>query len=228
MSLRLAAPLAVLALSCGQARVGSPPRFDFMGADPGWTAGFADVPVGQEAAVDFVADHRPLPAPLVGNGLYQRGFNVSDDLCMWFAGRGDGFQPGVEYDLAFRVGIASDAGAGCDTGVAANTYVKVGAVPFPPERVAVSGWWRLNLDHGTPSGGGANALTLGDLRNGLPGCPAMNAPWGARTLDPGARTLRVRAADDGSLWFFVMTDSAFETSYDVYFTFLDVQARAVQ
>lgn len=199
--------------------------FDFRGQDPGWTAGFADVLVGQVDGVGFVADHRPLPPPLEGNGLYQSGMNLSDDLCMWFAKAVPGFDPGVEYAISFDVGIASNAGADCGVGTAASTYVKAGVSPYPPSRSEVQGWWRMNVDKGIPSGDGAQALTVGDLRNAIPGCPPVNAPWGERHLSSGARELRVTAPEDGNLWFFVLTDSAFESAYRVYFTYLDANIR---
>lgn len=223
--------LAALALAgCHSSARDDPPdapTFDFRKEDPHWSAGFADVPVGQEDGVQFVADHRPLPAPLMGNGLYQSGMNVSDDLCMWFARGLAGFEPGAEYALSFEVGIASDAGADCDFGIPASTSVKVGAATHPPSRSEVLGWWRMDVDKGTPPGDGTQALTVGDIRNAIPGCPAVNPPWGERRLSSGGREIRVRAASDGTIWFFVLTDSAWEGAYRLYFTYLDVNLRRV-
>lgn len=221
--------LAVLALAgCHSSARDAPsgaPLFDFRTEDPHWSAGFADVPVGYEDGVQFVADHRPLPAPLMGNGLYQSGMNLSDDLCMWFAHGVSGFEPGAEYALSFEVGIASDAGADCGIGIAASTFVKVGASNYPPSRSEVLGWWRMNVDKGTPTGDGTQAVTIGDIRNAIPGCPAVNPPWGERWLSSSGREIRVRAASDGTIWFFVLTDSGWEHAYRVYFTYLDVNIR---
>ncbi len=203
------------------------PSFDFRKEDPHWSAGFADVPVGYEDGVQFVADHRPLPAPLVGNGLYQSGTNVSDDLCMWFARGVAGFEPGAEYALSFEVGIASDAGADCDAGIAAFTFVKVGASSYMPSRSELLGWWRMNVDKGMASGEGTQALTVGDIRNVIPGCPAVDPPWGERRLSSGGREIRARASADGTIWLFVLTDSGWESAYRVYFTYLDVKVRPV-
>lgn len=204
----------------------APPSFDFRNEDPHWSAGFADVPVGYEDSVQFVADHRPLPPPLTGNGLYQSGMNFSDDLCMWFAHGVSGFEPGAEYALSFEVGIASDAGADC-TGIASSTYVKVGAASYPPSRSEVLGWWRMNVDKGMASGDGTQALTIGDIRNANGGCTTVNAPWGERRLSSSGREVRVRASSDGTIWLFVLTDSGWEGAYRVYFTHLDVNIRRV-
>ncbi len=221
--------LAALALarchaSTRDAPSDAPPSFDFRKEDPHWSAGFADVPVGHDDSVQFVADHRPLPSPLVGNGLYQSGMNFSDDLCMWFARDVAGFEPGAEYALSFEVGIASDAGADC-TGIASSTYVKVGASSYPPSRSEVLGWWRMNVDKGMASGDGTQALTLGDMRNANPGCPTVNPPWGERRLSSGEREIRLRASSDGSIWFSLLTDSGWEGAYGVYFTYLNVNIR---
>lgn len=225
---RLSVPvLAWLALAACSSPTRDALMFDFRDGDPSWSAGFADVPVANDSDVAFVSDHRPLPAPLHGNGLYQSGTNVSDDLCMWFARAVPGFEPGAEYALSFAVGIASDAGAGCDVGIAASTYVKVGASGHAPSRTEELGWWRMNVDKGTASGDGAQALTVGDIRNALPGCPAVDAPWGERRLSSGGREIRVRAASDGTIWLFVLTDSAWEAAYRVYFTYLQVELRRV-
>ncbi|HSB19783.1 MAG TPA: hypothetical protein VLD85_07250 [Anaeromyxobacteraceae bacterium] len=200
--------------------------FDFRTGSLGWSAGFADVAVAQAADVAFVADHRALPPPLQGGGLQQSGLNLSDDLCMWFAGSAAGFEPGADYAISFDVGIASSAGSGCDIGIAASTAVKAGVAAYQPDRVDVAGYWLMNVDKGLPTGDGAQALALGDIRNSLPGC-TPGGSWGERSLHSGQREVRVRAPEDGVLWFFVLTDSAWEGWYEVYFTYLEVRVRRV-
>lgn len=207
--------------------VGERVRFDFGGEDPGgWEAGFADVAVVQSTDVGFVADHRALPAPLLGNGLYQRGMNLSDDLCMWFTHRRGGFEPGTTFAVSLDVGIASDAGLGCDAGIAASTYVKVGVAPHAPLAVERDGYLRMNVDKGTPGGDGTEAVTVGDLRNGLPGCPS-SPPWAARSLGSAGREVTVTTGPDGVLWFYVITDSAWEGPYSLYVTHLEARVRKV-
>lgn len=201
-------------------------RFDFRTDSLGWSAGFADVAVAQADGVGFVAEHRALPPPLTGSGLHQSGLNLSDDLCMWFAGSAAGFEPGADYAVSFDVGIASSAGSGCDIGIAASTTVKAGVAAQRPDRVNVAGYWVMNVDKGLPAGDGAQALALGDIRNSLPGCIAGGS-WGERSLHSGQREIRVRAPDDGVLWFLVLTDSAWEGWYEVYFTYLDARVRRV-
>ncbi len=205
-----------------------PPTIDFRDPSIAWTAGFADAALYMTDQIGFVAERRPLPAPLQGRALYQYGYNTSDDLCMWFAFSRPGFDPAKEYAVAFDVGIASDAGLACEAGTAVATYVKAGASSYLPGRVEVNGYWQMNVDKGVPpAGDGRQALALGDIRNDIPGCPSTNRPWGERSLSSGSREIRVRPSNDGTIWFFVMTDSGFESPYQLYFTFLNLRIRAV-
>lgn len=233
MSLRIARAAAALGLvsllaTCRGSTAGDGPIplvFDFRAAAPGWDAGFAHVAVSQEGNVEFVADHRPLPEPLgpARKALYQSGSNVSDDLFMFFKHRVDGLAPGGEYDAAFDLGIVSNAHQGCDLGTGASVMVKAGAASAEPQRVVVDGYYVMNVDigDGAPDGGAA-ALVLGDMRNGLPGCPSENSQYAERMLSSGTVTLPVTVAPDGSLWLLLATDSAFESPHHLYFTTITV------
>jgi hypothetical protein len=230
---RLAAGLAVVPLlaACRGSTEGVGAislTFDLRDAAPGWEAGFAEVAVSQEANVEFVADHRPLPEPL-GPGrkaLYQSGWNVSDDLFMFFKHRVAGLNPGVAYDATFEVGIVSQAHQGCDVGIGVSVMVKAGATGVEPQRVAVDGYYVMNVDIGSGAlDGGAAALVLGDIRNGLPGCPSVSPQYAEKTLSSGSATLPVTVAADGSLWLLIATDSAFESPHQLYFTAVTVTLR---
>jgi hypothetical protein len=198
--------------------------FDFSLAAPGWEPGFAQVSVAQEDSVRFVGEHRSLPEPLgpTRKALYQSGFNASDDLLMYFKRQLQGLEPGATYEVAFEVGIVSNRHTGCDIGVGSLVSVKAGAAPVEPTRLVVDGYYILNVDTGSGAfTDGTAALSLGDIRNGLPGCPTdQAAQYAERTLTSGSRTLTVTAASDGSVWLLIATDSAFESPHHVYFTFL--------
>jgi hypothetical protein len=222
------APL--LATCVGSTEVGGaiPLAFDFRDAAPGWEAGFAHVAVSQEANVEFVADHRPLPEPLgpARGALYQSGWNVSDDLFMFFKHRVDGLDPGADYDATFEGGIVSPIHQGCDGGTGVSVMVKAGATAVEPQRVAVDGYYVMNVDIGGGAlDGGAAALVLGDIRNGLPGCPFDSLQYAEKTLSSGSAALPVTVAADGSLWLLIATDSAFESPHHLYFTRVTVTLR---
>ena len=159
--------------------------------------------------------------------LYQSGFNASDDLLMYFKHRLVGLDPGATYDAAFEVRIVSNVHEGCDAGVGPLVSVKAGASPVEPQRTTVNGYYVLNVDTGDGAmADGAAALRLGDIRNGLPGCPSGSLPqYAEKTLTSGSRTLPVTAAPDGSVWLLIATDSAFESQHHVYFTAVNVTMR---
>lgn len=229
-SLRSSAPRAVaitLALNlpwlAGCATSTSPPEgpaftFDFRSDTAGWRAAFADYPEGREADVGFVAGVRPLPGPLPpGDALYHRGDNISDDLFMYFDRRVTGLRPGAVYRVTFRLEYASNYGDDCTIGVGSLVYLKAGASTIEPAGAPDGrGVVRLNVDKGEQMNGGANAVLLGDVRNGEPGCDE-NAPFAAAAREADA-FITVRADDSGGIWLFFGSESAFESAHELYFT----------
>lgn len=199
--------------------------FDFRAAPSGWEASFTDYPEGRAADVGFEAGVRSLPDPLEGSSLFHRGNNFSDDLFMYFKRRVDGLEPGARYRASFEVRFASDAGEDCQVGKAPNVVVKAGAAETEPTRVVdEDGVVRLSVDKGSQTNSGENALVLGDMRNGEPGC-GEEVPFAEETVT-GEGTITVAADDDGGLWLFFGSESAFEVPQELYFTELRVRLEA--
>lgn len=200
--------------------------FDFRSDPSGWEADFTDFPEGRDADVGFEAGVRPLPDPLEGSSLFHRGDNISDDLFMYFKRRADGLEPGARYRASFEVRFASDAGEDCQLGKAPNVVVKAGAAETEPTRVVdEDGIVRLSVDKGSQTNSGENALVLGDMRNGEPGC-GEEVPFAEETVT-GEGTINVAADDDGGLWLFFGSESAFEVTHELYFTELQVSLERV-
>ena len=199
--------------------------FDFRSDASGWEADFTDFPEGRAADVNFEAGVRPLPDPLEGQSLFHRGNNFSDDLFMYFKRRIEGLEPGTRYRAGFEVRFASDAGEDCDVGKAPNVVVKAGAAATEPVRLVDDrGNVRLSVDKGSQRNSGTNALVLGDIRNGQPGC-GDDLPFAEETVTV-EETITVSADDDGGLWLFFGTESAFEVPHELYFTELRVRLEA--
>lgn len=230
---RTAAFAALLALAAGLAgcsETTAPPDgrqldFDFRTDPSGWEADFTDFPEGRDGDVNFEAGVRPLPDPLEGQSLFHRGDNFSDDLFMYFKRRVDGLEPGTRYRAGFEIGFASDEGQDCDVGTGPNVVVKAGAAATEPVRVVDDrGNVRLSVDKGSQRNPGENALVLGDIRNGQPGC-GDDLPFAEETVTV-EETITVPADDDGGLWLFFGTESAFEVAHELYFTELRVRLEA--
>lgn len=226
----LATLAAVAAAQAGCSGSAGPPDgtrldFDFRSDPSGWEADFTDFPAGRDDDVGFEAGIRELPAPLEGRALFHRGTNISDDLFMYFKHRVPGLEPGARYRASFRVEIASDRGQDCVIG-GGNIYVKAGASGTEPVRVVDErGSVRLSVDKGNQRNSGENALLLGDIRNGHPGC-GDEVPYATEELTR-EETITVSADDSGGLWLFFGSESAFEISHELFFTELRVTLREV-
>lgn len=190
--------------------------FDFH-TEAVWAADFTDFAAAQEAAIEFVADRRPLPAPLDQSrqALYHTGQNLSDDLFMYFKRQVSGLVPGRTYRARITMLIASPSGAGCDIGPS-SIWVKAGASTQEPARTVVDGYVRLSVDKGEQQNEGSAALILGDIRNTLPGCPSPGV-WGTKALTSGTRSIRVTATAQGTVWLFFGTESGFEIGHETAF-----------
>lgn len=194
-------------------------EFQFAESDRGFQAGFTDYPVGREEDVGFVADHRPLPAPLTdqGNALFHSGLNISDDLFMFFERRLEGLRPGATYRATFTLEFASEIGEDCTVGVGTAVLLKAGASAVEPVPVVEDGDVRLNVDKGNQANRGESAVMLGDIRNGEPGC-GDEVPFALETVDDGGESVTVSADEDGGVWVFFGSESAFEVGHELYFT----------
>ena len=212
--------LALSVIGCSSSSSGEEVSLDFTQGPQGWTAGFADYPVGQEAFFELTADYRALPPPLDGMGgaLYSSGSNRSDDLFMYWKGRIGGLEPNRTYRINFTVEIATNVPHGC-VGIGGApgeaVTVKAGSSSIEPEAVAVSGTYRMNVDKGEQSNGGTAAAALGDIANSQ-ACDEVPR-WETKELS-GGRTIETAADGEGTLWLFVGTDSGFEGTTSLYFT----------
>lgn len=205
--------------------------YDFATSTLGWTANFADYPVGGEEAYELQSGHGALPVPLDTSkkGLYLSGNNHSDDLLMYVQRRVDGLEPGARYRVRYEVQLATDAPKGCvGVGGAAgeSVYVKAGAAPTEPARVADTGaHWRLNVDIGNQAAEGRYAMTIGDVATTNTDC--TTPVYELKTLTSEPKVLELQADGSGSVWLIVGTDSGFESTTKIWLTRIDVRLMRV-
>lgn len=200
-------------------------EFDFAVSDHGFSAGFADHPSRDfdPAQYDLVADHRARPANLGGaSALFIGGSNRSDDLFMFWKKRITGLPPNTAVRLTMEIEFASKYAVGL-IGIGGapgeSVIVKAGAVPFEPSTVVdAEGWWRMNLDKGNQSVGGADMTVVGHVGKPQDGTenyvPLVRGQHGA--------AMTATTAPDGSLWLVFGTDSGFEGRSELYYTRLTV------
>ncbi len=233
----LPATLALAALLAGCLDTGAPDnsfvadyQFGIPPTPEGWSASFADFPASQEGDVGFLAGVRSRPEEIGSSlqALYLRGDNISDDLFMYWFRRIDGFLPNAAYRIGFDVEYISNVSRDCDVGVGPSTWIKAGVVNVAPARVLdQDGWYRMNIDKGQQSQGGATVVNMGDIRNNRVGC-VIGAPYGLWARHSGPNAITVTTDANGALWIILGTESGFEVVHDIYFTRLAVRFEPVQ
>jgi hypothetical protein len=220
---RIAALLGWL-VACAHTNIEEPKRgtdFDFSHGGQGWVAGFADYPVHADGFYKLESGYRRLPAPLDDrSGFFISGENHSDDLFMYLKRRVSGFDPNTNYEVSFVVEFATDVPTGCG-GVGGSpgesVFVKAGASSVEPIAIVnESGQYRMNIDKGNQSRGGANAVVIGNVANSTL-CEQNIRRYEIKQLSSPQPVL-VTTDASGSVWLLVGTDSGFEAGTSLYYT----------
>lgn len=194
-------------------------QFDFSESDHGWTGDFADYPVGDSVKYGLYFGHDPLP-PNLGNakGLKISGTNYNDDLFMFVKKKIDGLKPSTEYEVSFQIKFATNAAKtppNIDGSPGENVYLKAGAAPMEPVKVAVNGQYRMNIDKGNQLSGGQHMTFVGNVSTPLQGY--YNVVERNNDASFSAMTNA-----NGELWLIVGTDSGFEGTTTLYYTSITV------
>jgi hypothetical protein len=143
--------------------------FDFSRGPQGFVAGFADYSPGDAQNFALTSGHRPLPSPLESrSALFISGINRSDDLFMFFKGPVVGPRPENRYTVSVSLEIATDTPAGC-AGIGGapgeSVWVKAGATAVEPVPIRDGAYLRMNVNIGSQSASGAQAVVLGNIAN---------------------------------------------------------------
>jgi hypothetical protein len=195
-------------------------------ADPqGWEGGFADYGAGREDFLELVTDHRPLPPPLDTSrkGMFISGNNHDDDLFMFLKRPVTGLQPNQTYRLRFYIELATNAPSGCaGVGGAPGEGVsfKAGASLVEPTPVLRGGDYRMNIDKGNQANGGSDMFVLGHIGNSNRDC--LDPVYEIKAFNSETQDFEITTDEDGSIWLIVGTDSGFEATTSLYYTFIGV------
>lgn len=195
-------------------------QFDFSESDYGWSGDFADYPVTDSIDYGLYFGYDFLPANLGGTkGLKISGTNYSDDLFMFVKKKIGGLEPYTPYELAFQIKFATNApkeqfGVGGSPGE--SVYLKAGAAPTEPSKVAINGYYRMNIDKGNQLSGGEHMTLVGNVAS-----PSPNDGYNVVERNNGA-SFTVTTNANGELWLIVGTDSGFEGTTTLYYTSITV------
>jgi len=198
---------------------------------PGHDAGqsfeplFLDYPDGSEEFYELAHAYGPLPDPWQDlHGVMISGNNHSDDLMMVLTRPLDGLEPGMTYqaelEMQFATNVPSDCvGAGGSPGE--GVYMRLGAAGEKPDHfIDDHGYRRSALDLGQQSNPGELALSAGDMTNGLEDslCTDPDRPWRLKRVSTAGQDFSVTADDNGRIWVYGLSDSAFEATSTWYLT----------
>lgn len=189
----------------------------------GWMGGFADYGVGREEDFNLSFSYDSLPPPLdtTQGALRITGQNLSDNLFMYAKKKITGLAPNTNYELHFNVEIAHDApkesvGIGGSPGT--SNFLKVGAAPIEPMKVAKDDFYTLNLDKGNQSQGGDDAIVIGDI-----GHEGDEFVYQLIQRDNDGQPFSANTNESGELWVFIGVDSGFEGITNFYITKVNIK-----
>jgi hypothetical protein len=189
-------------------------NYSFANGDDGWVADFTDYPVSEDPLSDSVYQWEAkvitsAPATDGQSAFMISCNNVSGDIFMFLKKRIDGLRPNTNYNVVFEVMLASNAVAG------QGIILKGGASGMEPKKVIENNYYVLNIDKGSDTTSGENAISFGDI-----GTAESTADYSylvkgnVNAYEPFV----AKTNSKGELWLVVGTDSLFEGTTTVYFT----------
>ena len=217
---RLIAALLLLTVlsSCGLDETGGIDifslNFNFAAGSDGWTADFTDYPVNQNPLADSIYQWQAMPITAQestnGRGAYMISCNnASGDVFMFLKKKIEGLKANTNYNVVYEIELASNAVAG------QGIILKGGASELEPRKVIENSYYVLNIDKGTDTTSGENAIAFGDIG-------ASNSETDYNSTVKGNVNSSVpfltRTNSKGELWIILGTDSLFEGTTTVYFT----------
>lgn len=190
---------------------------DFASGPNGWSAGFADYPVGSEEFYELQSGMRKLPASLglARKAFFLSGNNHSDDLCMFLRRRVSGLAPNTRYRVHLSMTFASASPKNSvGVGGAPSIIVKAGVGHRRPSTLTTRGYARLNIDKGNQAVGGRDAEVIGNTGVNV---PSSGQIYRLKRLTNAGAPFSFKTDAAGAGWLFICTDSGFETTMSLYF-----------
>ncbi len=191
--------------------------YDFRSDSYAWEGDFSDYPVGDSAKYSLAFGYAELPSNLgSGKGLMLTGNNLSDDLFMFIKKNLSDLRPNTEYSISFEVKFATNVGTGAigaGGSPGESVYLKAGAYTEEPDKIALDGYYTMNLDKGNQSSRGDDMIVIGTISS----ANANDFDYVLETRN-NITSFKARTNQNGELWIIVGTDSGFEGTTTIYYT----------
>ncbi|MFN6971756.1 MAG: hypothetical protein ACK4NN_12875 [Rheinheimera sp.] len=189
--------------------------YEFNHGQQNWQVGFSDYPVEHAEIYELQHGIRPLPTGFQGQGLMISGHNRSDDLFMFMKRRITGLSPSTRYKASLKLNFLSNIGLDC-MGIGGSpgeaVFVKFGYAEQEPKQAD----YYLNVPKGYQSEDGTQAKVIGHFAT--PGATCDADRYKSKTIvTTPQQALELTTNADGSIWFFIGTDSGFEGLTTIYY-----------
>lgn len=200
--------------------------------EEGWQFGYADYPSGlslQDSlglyAMSYGYSLLPNAIQPPQKGMMLAGANRSDDLFMYLFKKIEGLNPRFTYQAKFEIEIASNAptnAVGIGGAPGESVVIKTGVAGFEPDVVKDNnGWYRMNLDKGNQSVGGADMVTAGHA--GV----ADDTNDYELIIRKNSLPIQFKSDADGNAWIIIGSDSGFEGLTTLYYAGLKVKLKKI-
>ncbi|MDN4501040.1 hypothetical protein QX776_01375 [Alteromonadaceae bacterium BrNp21-10] len=189
--------------------------FNFNENKQGWQAAFSDYTADDPEMYELSSGVLTLPDDNTQSGFFLGGTNRSDDLFMYIKSHFEGLRPSTRYVVNIEMDIYANAGTDC-MGIGGapgeSVYMKLGFAETEPEQVD----YYLNVDKGNQSNDGTNAKVLDNIAVADISCDGSE--FGYKAIASNADTeVEFTSNNDGTIWFFVGTDSGYEGRTELYY-----------
>lgn len=198
--------------------------YEFNNGLQNWQIGFSDYPIDNSDIYELQYGLRPLPAGFSGQGLMISGHNRSDDLFMFLKNRVTGLSPSTRYQADLKLTFLSNIGPNC-AGIGGapgeGVFVKFGYAEQEPKQ---DGYY-LNVPKGNQSEDGSHAKVIGNFAVSDANCDGTQ--YKNKTINTTKQqSLEFTTNADGSIWFFIGTDSGFEGLTTIYYRSVELTLTA--
>lgn len=202
--------------------------YDFSEGDHGWVPGWVDMPVDHDPVFYGLESNWTFLPESVGDSksMFISSDNHADDIFMFFRKQIEGLEPDTEYAVTFEIELASkypEGSFGIGGSPADSVYLKGGAAADEPVAIVdEDDWLRLNLDKGGQSQGGEDAVVLGTIAKPDDGTDE----YVLIDRDNSGSPLLTKSDENGRVWVFFGTDSAFEGTTALYYARVRITVNA--
>lgn len=197
--------------------------YDFSTSAQGWDGDFSDYPGDDSILFELQFKHDVLPESVskTRKALKLSGNNRNGDLFMFVKKQITGLRANTTYDVLFNIRLASNAPTdvlvpGGSPGE--SVFIKAGTSTIEPKKVLVNESYKLNINKGSNSTGGADMQVVGTI-----GIAAGTTQYTeVYRNNNSANAFRITTNNNGEAWVIIGTDSGYKGTTTLYYTSVDV------